>query len=130
MRDFFLYVLFLFLAICIIRIGYGLGANTISYSLNYFLQSLPDVREDFSVFIDTLGSFTEAILQIKVSFEEGADVLTVLQAIWNYFTALFAVLASLVEGTYYFLLDLMRFSQMMFELLFGVAVDPIEIPKP
>lgn len=128
MKGLFLSIVAILLTIALIRFGYGLGANSLEFSIDYILSLVPDVKEDFSLFIEGVRSFSDALSGISNAFS-GDDFIEVVKSFFNSIGSFFNLFIVLIPCILAFLKDTVRMLVGVFELLFGTAVDPIVAPK-
>ena len=137
MKKLFLSILAIVLTVGLIRIIYGLQANTLQYSIDTFLNALPDVKSDFQIVNDSASDFVD---DLRGSFSsipalEDPSILDYVKFIWEYVKAFFSSCASVFKVVVAFLqflgsllFDLVELIAVVFELLFLPASDPIVNP--
>ncbi len=137
MKGVFLFLLSLLAGIALIRFGYGLQANTLSYNISAFVHSLPNVKENFSVFIDACDTFVSACENVGFSFTVSPNpaLLEVLAWVGNMLWSLayslitfIGIFFSLIQVLVLFIADGVQILQCIFNLLFAPAVNPIAPP--
>lgn len=124
MKWFFLFLLSLFFAFCVVRFAYGLESNSVAYMIEKLLSVVPDVRADFQVFVDACKSFRNVIL----SFEDLLSDFSFLDALLlvaRIMLAFVNVIVSLATAIAYFLGDIVEFLEAIIDLAFGDVVVPI-----
>lgn len=124
MKWFFLFLLSLFFAFCVVRFAYGLDSNSVAYMIEKLLSVVPDVREDFQVFVDACASLRTAILNVGNSFS-GGGILDVLKSLVVSLLSVVNVIVSLASAIAYFLRDIVEFFSALIDLAFGDVVVPI-----
>lgn len=93
------------------------------------LKAAPDVKEDFSVIMEALGDFKDALGAITSSMSSG-NVFQVVASIGVSFLSVVNVLVAVSKACVYLLTDTIEFMRVVFELFFGEVVSPIVPVKP
>ena len=124
MKWFFLFLLSLFFAFCVVRFAYGLDSNSVAYMIEKLLSVVPDVRADFQVFVDACAALRTAILNVGNSFS-GGGILDVLKSLVVSLLSVVNVIVSLASAIAYFLRDIVEFFSALIDLAFGDVVVPI-----
>lgn len=128
MKSLFLGLFGFFFCVCFVRFVYGLQSNTIQYSLTTFLNAMPDIKEDFSVFMEGLSSFALSVKKITASFG-GGNIFDILKSFFLAVGSFLNVFVSLAKSISIFATDVFDLLDVMFDLLFGEVVYPITAPK-
>ncbi len=155
MKTVFLSIFGLVCTVAIIRLCYGLQANTLQYQISYFLSNLPDIKEDFQVVLNSLdqlaesfqsfGDFFISLVNSDVDYSQYDPVTSFFGRIGEFFAKFFGLegdgslldgigkillsfgmlIASVSQFFALFIADIVKFFGCIFELLFGPVVVPI-----
>lgn len=128
MKDLYLGLFGFFFCACFVRFIYGLQSNTIQYSLSTFLDAMPNIKEDFSVFMEGLASFSDSLKKLSAAFG-GGNILDVLESFFSAIGSFLNVFISLAKSISIYATDVLDLMEVLFDLLFGDVVYPIKAPN-
>ena len=127
MKWLFISLFALFFSFCLIRWTYGLDSNSLAYAMDQVLQAVPDVKEDFQVFLEACIAFRDSLLAVSSAFA-GGDILKVLSSLATSLLSLVNIVVALAQAIAYFIRDFSGMLEVVIELLFGEVVMPIGTP--
>lgn len=125
MKEIFFTILALAISVALIRFAYDMQTNSFSYSMQYLLSSMPNVKEDFQVVIDAFRAFADSTEEFSYLVNSGSGTSEWFQALGNVLLAFLQMIGSVFVAIGLVIVDVMGFIEAVFNLVFAPAVDPI-----
>lgn len=125
MKEIFFTILGLAISVALIRFAYDMQTNTFSYSMQYLLSSMPNVKEDFEVVVDAFRAFADSAEEFSYLVNSDAGTFEWIQELGNVLLAFLQMIGSVFVAIGLVIVDVLKFIEAVFNLLFAPAVDPI-----